>query len=173
MHVCAVRRWPSCVCRCCQAGSLTVEIIWDETIFFSSSKKETSWTVAIFSVCVCVCAWPVAPTGRRKARPFPARPDKYARPQNCTGERRREREKKNKNKSFPNGPLEGFLESFQEFLADCFPAFSKGCFWKTIHALALLNFSSSSSNVSSSSGMVEGARKRESKRLSRHQLRFL
>ena len=113
-------------------------------------------------LCMCVCVRdPLLRREEEKLDLFPHDPTSTHGRKIVQGKEEEEREKKNKNKSFPNGPLEGFLESFQEFLADCFPAFSKGCFWKTIHALALLNFSSSSSNVSSSSGMVEGARKRE------------
>ena len=141
--------------------------------FFFLPPKRKQVEPLRFSLYVCVCVRdPLLRREEEKLDLFPHDPTSTHGRKIVQGKEEEEREKKNKNKSFPNGPLEGFLESFQEFLADCFPAFSKGCFWKTIHALALLNFSSSS-NVSSSSGMVEGARKRESKRLSRHQLRFL
>ena len=141
--------------------------------FFFLPPKRKQVEPLRFSLYVCVCVRdPLLRREEEKLDLFPHDPTSTHGRKIVQGKEEEEREKKNKNKSFPNGPLEGFLESFQEFLADCFPAFCKGCFWKTIHALALLNFSSSSSNVSSSSGM-EGARKRESKRLSRHQLRFL
>ena len=129
--------------------------------FFFLPPKRKQVEPLRFSLYVCVCVRdPLLRREEEKLDLFPHDPTSTHGRKIVQG-KEEEREKKNKNKSFPNGPLEGFLESFQEFLADCFPAFSKGCFWKTIHALALLNFSSSSSNVSSSSGMVEGARKRE------------
>lgn len=47
------------------------------------------------------------------------------------------------------------------FSSRLFSNVSKGCFWKTIHALALLNSSSSTSPNVSSSGGLKGERKRE------------